>query len=238
MAPVKIHVEGHSTIYRLAERAAMSVDISSEGPAQDAVSTAVTTTARTLQATLDELCPRITGGNKDGEISPDAPISFYALEALSTWSRADTVTDKEGLEKETGGRTYGARTHLDIRFRDFSRLGSMTNMLSTTPLVSIKGVTWNLTEETEALLAVQSRREALEDAVQRARDFADVVGCKTVECVEITQGDEPVAYGRTKQTARRSTGMGAMGGGVSDGLDFEPQKVMKSASVSVQFLAS
>ncbi|KZP25814.1 hypothetical protein FIBSPDRAFT_855447 [Athelia psychrophila] len=232
MAPVTIHVEGHSTLYRLAERAAMSVDISSEGPSQDIVSTDVTATARKLQSELDELCPLSADGS--GEISPDAPVSFYALEALSTWSRADT--DKEG--NETGGRTYGARTHLDIRFRDFSRLGAMTDMLSKMPLISVKGVTWKLTEETEKLLAVQSRKEALEDAVQRARDFAEVVGCKKVECVEITQGDEPVSYGRTRQTARRSTGGAMSGGEVGGGLDFEPQKVMKNASVSVQFIAS
>ncbi|KZP25813.1 hypothetical protein FIBSPDRAFT_855446 [Athelia psychrophila] len=224
LAPVTIHVEGHSTLYRLAERAAMSVDISDEGPAQDAISTAVTSTARTLQSALDELCPH-------GEIAPVAPISFYALEALSTWSRADT--DKEG--NETGGRTYGARTHLDIRFRDFARLGAMEEMLSTTPLVSIKGVTWRLTEETEQALAVQSRKEALEDAVRRARDFAEVVGCKNVQCVEITQGDEPTAYGRAKQTAGRN---GGMADAVSGALDFEPQKVMMSASVSVKFHAS
>ncbi|KZP25811.1 hypothetical protein FIBSPDRAFT_855442 [Athelia psychrophila] len=236
MAPVTIHVEGQSTISRLAERAAMSVDISSEGPAQDTVSTAVTATARKLQSELDELRPLTEGGG--GEVSPDAPISFYALEALSTWSRADT--DREG--KATGGRTYGARTHFDITFRDFARLGAMTDMLAKMPLVSVKGVTWTLTEGTEKLLAVQSRREALEDAVQRARDFADVVGCKTVECVEIRQGGGHAAIGMQRPMPMgRSMVAGASGpagAGVGGGLEFVPQKVMKSASVSVQFLAS
>jgi len=45
MAPVTIHVEGQSVTYRLAERAAMSVDISEEGPSQEESLQNVTATA-------------------------------------------------------------------------------------------------------------------------------------------------------------------------------------------------
>jgi hypothetical protein len=80
----------------------------------------------------------------------------------------------------------------------------------------------------------QSRKEAILDAIQQARDYAEVVGREVVP-IEITNdGGCYSVSSRTKQTARKSTGGGSARLS-PNGLVLEPEDVQVYLSISAKF---
>jgi uncharacterized protein len=144
-------------------------------------------------------------------------------------------------------RRFTASTRFEVKFRDFARLGSFATTLSATPFVSIAKVEWRLTAATEASLGTQSRQLALQDAIAKATDFADVLGKSTVMAEEVNGGytnstvSSTQAFMGARQRPHVKAMMMASGGGV-DGeedaeLSFEPQSVTLTSNVNVKFVA-
>lgn len=228
MAPTVINVQGKAKLYRLAERAKLDIEVSSAEYEQSTASTNVVTTVSSLQNQLDEICTRDASS---GEISPSAPVSFYSIGSLTT-SNADEYDEDHN---RTGKRVYKAATSVDIRFRDFTKLGEMVVAFSTMPFVSLQGIEWKLTEEKQAALEEEAKLEALRNAIQRANGYADVIGRKNVSPVKIDDTQYTYAEGMVMQTARKIASNASYGIGV--GLDFEPQQVEVKATLEVEFHA-
>jgi len=100
-----------------------------------------------------------------------------------------------------------------------------------------------LTEETKAKLNAQARKDALRDAIQRATDYAEVIGRTEVEPVEIkdSQNDAYTHYGSMvvqRPQMMQSQQLYNNGESGGSGLNFEPQKVLICASINVQLTAA
>ncbi|EXJ92402.1 hypothetical protein A1O3_00953 [Capronia epimyces CBS 606.96] len=234
MVPTVINIEGCATISTVAERATLLVGVFDSGYDKDSVSKNVVNTVNSLQAELDLLCPRL----ENGDISPEAPVSFFSISSLTTSSREERAEDDQGrLARRTGKDIYTTNTNLDIRFRDFGKLGQMVVQLSSTPLVQVKGVTWKLTEEKRTALQDQVRMDALRRAIQRAQSYAQIIGrSNTVTPVKIQDHPESQPTGRAKQRVRMQMAASpalSLGGGI----DFEPQLIEVSAKLDVEFHA-
>jgi uncharacterized protein YggE len=169
-----------------------------------------------------------------GEATPSAPVTYWKNSTLSTSSYRPT--DDKGRKLDC---IFFARTSFEIKVRDFERLGSLATTLSTMPLVSISQVEWRLTDATKASLASESRREAIKDAVVKARDYAAVLGRGKPEAVEISDGSGSFgSYGQGFRSRVAVQGSG-YGRAQQEGeiLDFEPESVQLNTTVTVKFLA-
>ncbi|EXJ57706.1 uncharacterized protein A1O5_12496 [Cladophialophora psammophila CBS 110553] len=227
MAPTVIHIQGRATISTTAQRAVLDVHAFDNGPDKNAVSSNVVSTVKSIQADLDQLCPRL----ENGVISPSAPVSFYSIASLCI-SAADEYDNRgHRLEK----KLYTAGSKIAIHFRDFACLGEMVVRLSHMPHVELRGISWHLMDAQKAERDEQARLQALEHAMSRAQAYARTIGREKVSCVKIDDIEESWPTSRVRQTARRATSASTFGVGV--GIDFEPQLVDVSATLSVEFHA-
>lgn len=248
MAPTAIHIQGHATINAVAERAALSVNVSDSGYDKDQVAKNVIGTVNTLQEQLDLLCPRLDDG--EGDIAPDAPVSFYSISSLTTSSRDENDDDDhrrgnyypgggdggDNNNRRSGKLIYTVKTNLDIRFRDFGKLGELVVQLSSTPYVQLAGIDWSLTDEKRVALMEEVRMDALRHAIRRANSFAEIISRSgSVTPVKIQDDQEYWLKGRVAQTARKAA-VSTLFGAVR-GIDFEPQLIEVSGTLEVEFHA-
>jgi uncharacterized protein YggE len=221
--PLTIIVNGNSSITRTAERAIVNIQVSTEGNDQETVSKEVTSTSKALQKLFDELAPK----TDSGQPIPEAPVTSWTMRSLYTGSYRPR--DAQGVDLE---RKYTANTAFELEFRDFSKLGAVTMQLLAMPNVSLYETTWRLTEETKESLGSQSRKEAMQDAMLKAKDFAEAAGCKEVTPFEISDGYLSVVFGRdTPQRARQ------FGAAEDTELSFAPEDVQLKSDVTVKFHA-
>ena len=234
---LEINVSGTSTISHNAERAIVTIHISSSGPSQSQVSANVINTANSLQESLKTLSPK----DSDGQPAPGAAVTSWSMAAYNTsyftvWLDASQRNADGSLKSEMN---YTASTTFTVKFADFKVLGGVCADLAEIPHVLIQGISWVLTDETKATLVTQSRTLAVEDAVAKARDFAAAVGHSTVRAVEINSDNVEArgfgGFGGGGPT--RSRAPLGQGKDESDRLNFEPQKCELSCSVRVKFEA-
>ncbi|QDS69623.1 hypothetical protein FKW77_008890 [Venturia effusa] len=235
MSPLIIKVDETSTISRRAERAVVSVQVSSSGPDQQQVASEVTAVAKSLQDMLRELSKtEAPAGSTASEYA--APITHWSMNTLSTGSymiyHDDDRTKHDSLRQKS--RQYNAQVSLEIKFADFSLLGSACTDLATMPFVSVRNIDWRLTDKTKASLVGMSRKLAVEAAVSKAKDFAGAVGKTTVTAVEIV-ADRDNGYSRSARVYGATRAFGAAE--VEDALNFEPEDVDMTCSVHVKFEA-
>lgn len=224
MAPLEIRLQGNSVIARPAERAVLSVKVSSEGTSQETVSNDVTLTSNNLVKIFRELAPKDEVGNA----TPDAPITVFSTPSLQTRSWISTTSRNN--ETVQLPRCFEASSRFKVIFRDFEKLGEISDKLFKMPHTDVTETEYILTDKTQEDLGSESRKAALRDAIQKAQDYAEVVG-KNVVAVEITDQGY-TAGGRTKQTARRSNYSSSPGVGLS----VEPEDVQLKSSITVKFI--
>src|ERR1700712_2264692 len=78
--PLEINVSGTSTISRSAERAIVTIHVTSSGPSQSDVSANVVNTANSLQESLRSLSPK----DSEGQSIPGAAVTYWTMAAYST----------------------------------------------------------------------------------------------------------------------------------------------------------
>ncbi|KAK5046604.1 hypothetical protein LTR84_007365 [Exophiala bonariae] len=228
MAPTSINIQGRAKLHKLAERAKLDISVSSSKYSQTEASKNVIEAINAVQTHLDQtLCPRL----ENGDISTEAPVSFYSIGSLTT-SNDDEYDDDHN---KTGKRLYSATCSLDVRFRDFKGLGDAVVKWASEPHVSLQGIEWLLTEESQTALEEQAKLVALRHAISRAQGYADVIGRRTVTPVKIEDTQYMFGEARVMQAARKMASTASFGIGV--GLDFEPQQVEVNATLDVEFHA-
>jgi hypothetical protein len=134
---------------------------------------------------------------------------------------------------------YIAQTQASrFKFRDFAKMGSMATMLSTMPNVTINNITWALTDATKKSLETQSCKLSVENAVAKARDFADTFGIEAnaVGAMELTDG-RGITAGSAHRNVRMGKAMtvGGLGAGESM-LSFESEEIKLQSSITVRFV--
>jgi uncharacterized protein YggE len=238
MSPLIINVSGTSTISRRAERAVVSIYVSSSGYDQQQVAAEVTATAKDLQSRLR---PLSKDGAPPGSVKSGSefPITHWSMNTLSTSSHMiyhDNHHAKQDAERKKS-RQYNAHITFEVKFADFTLLGNICTQLANMQFVSIRTIEWRLTDKTTASLVGLSRKLAVDDAVSKARDFAAAVGKSSVVPVEINT--DSAGFGRPAGGLFGATRTYAMGTAVAekDVLNFEPEDVDMSCSIQVKFEA-
>jgi uncharacterized protein YggE len=248
MEPLKIHVNGESSITRLAEQGTLRLTVESEGPDLETVSKNVLTRSNSLSDLFKTLSPKTTSGTA----TSSAAVTKFASTFLRTRNYTPHDKDNKPLPK-----VYQASMSLSVIFRDITKLSEVVGQLVSYTNVEISAIDWSLSEETQKNLRSQMRKEAIADAVGKAGDYAGVLG-REVYPVEIMDGGQtaitqhvpsrslfggfgaPTAFGQT-----RAQGVSLFGGGAaatsapepSEMLDLSPPDIQVTSSVSVQFLS-
>ena len=224
--PLELEINGTSTINRRAERAVVTVDIFSSGPTREGVSAEVIAASNKLQDMLRPHNPQTS----EGIAAPDAAITHWAMNSLSTSHYDRMDRDNKPLPRE-----YHCRTKLNIKFQNYQVLADIATKLSATPDAEVSNISWRVTDTTKEALASQARKEAVADAVTKAKDFTSVVSDKEPRAILI---EEKISREATASHMRRNKGqmMTQSPQGESNGLSFEPEDVQLTTNVHVKFV--
>ncbi|MET9428579.1 MULTISPECIES: SIMPL domain-containing protein [unclassified Streptomyces] len=134
-------------------------------------------------------------------------------------------------------RAYHGRVHLTAELSDFTALGELTTRLADLELTRVDGPWWALRPDSPAHGA--ARRQAVKEAVQRAREYADALGTRLAALVELADlGAEnapsyplrPNAPGGAPRMA-----FAAEATEMAPALDLEPQRQTVTAQVNARF---
>ncbi|WP_367135960.1 MULTISPECIES: SIMPL domain-containing protein [Streptomyces] len=130
-------------------------------------------------------------------------------------------------------RSYHGSVYLTATLNDFTVLGELTTRIADLPLTSITGPWWSLRPDSPAHR--EARRLAVQEAVQRAREYADALGARLTALLELADdGAESLGYPAPPAMAG---GMARSGYGAAPEpeLDLEPQRQTVHAQVNARF---
>jgi uncharacterized protein len=147
---------------------------------------------------------------------------------------------------------YVGELRTTITVGDFTYLGELVGQTSRGDLIAVSGPWWSLRHDSSVFR--RSRELAVEDAVRRAREYADALGCELTGLLELADvglsttgwGDAPPAGPRPLMAA---TANGAAANGVSANgvttngsggheLNLEPARQTVRAQVEARFRMS
>lgn len=163
-----------------------------------------------------------------GQTIDDASVTKWTNSNLSTGSHF--TYDNNGDKKS---RIYSARTTFQVRFRDFSRLGSFASTLSLMEHVSIDNIDWRLTDKTAESLSSQIRQQAVRDAMKKGEDFAAAMLTPRPPITEIRDQGNHSSSVYSMRHVRMGVQAAVAGGG--EELSFEPENVALNCNIIVIF---
>ncbi|MEW1549188.1 SIMPL domain-containing protein [Streptomyces tsukubensis] len=135
-----------------------------------------------------------------------------------------------------GVRTYHGVVHINAVVADFTVLGELTGRLGDLELTAVNGLWWELRPDSPAHGA--ARRQAVREAVKRAREYAEALGAEPVALVELAdEGAGSVhPYEVSVASAGRSGGAGYALAEAAPELDLEPRRQTVHAQVNARFV--
>ena len=244
--PFVLSTHGKWEIPRPAERCIVNVSVTSEGHFKATVSEEVVTAAHQVERHLRELAPP----DDTPEATEASPLAHWAKTGLSARSYIPySNSDHQSPRKYTATITF------DIRFKKFRELGAFATKLSALPHTEISNISWILTPATHKAHESLLRKEATKNALEKARDYCDVLGCTNLRPVELTEGNVSSSglsgglfgssrWGAQQQAQQQARGTGLFGGqgAANDSrdespLEFTPKEVRMSMDVTIKFHA-
>ncbi|WP_425474233.1 SIMPL domain-containing protein [Streptomyces alboniger] len=171
-----------------------------------------------------------------------------ALDLIKTYG--DTVENLETgalsitpeLTKHGRGeriRAYHGRVHVTAELTDFTALGELTTRLADLDLTRVEGPWWALRPDSPTHR--QARQQAVREAVQRAREYAEALGTTLAALTELADigADQPTpayGYGGPAGGMRSAAYAGAADlAEEAAPLDLEPQRQHVYAQVNARF---
>lgn len=157
-----------------------------------------------------------------------------AVEKLETGTLSITpeLTQRGRDEKI---RAYHGRVHITAVLNDFTALGEFTTRVGDLDMTRVNGPWWALRPTSPA--HGEARRQAVREAVQRAREYADAVGAELAALVELAdigaENAAPAAYARSGYAGAPPAAPGAAG--AAPAIDLEPQRQTVYAQVNARF---
>ncbi|MCX3062095.1 SIMPL domain-containing protein [Streptomyces beihaiensis] len=134
-------------------------------------------------------------------------------------------------------RTYHGRVHITAELNDFTALGELATRLADLELTRVDGPWWSLRRTSP--VHADARRQAVHEAVQRAREYADALGTTLDALVELADTAADDHTWTHAPTPRAMFGAAAPGGAAPDdtpsALDLEPQRQQVRAQVNARF---
>ncbi|WP_405678567.1 SIMPL domain-containing protein [Streptomyces sp. NBC_01511] len=131
---------------------------------------------------------------------------------------------------------YHGRVHINAELTDFTALGELTTRLADLELTTVDGPWWTLRPDSPA--HGEARRQAVREAVQRAREYAGALGANLAALVELADiGAENAAPYATRAPAYATRGFGGApeAAAAAPALDLEPQRQTVYAQVNARF---
>jgi uncharacterized protein YggE len=133
-------------------------------------------------------------------------------------------------------RAYHGRVHITAELTDFTALGELTTRLADQDLTRVDGPWWSLRPDSPVHRT--ARRQAVHEAVQRAREYAEALGTRLAALIELadTGAEDPDRYGPVPGAPHMR--MAAYSGAPDDTptpLDLEPQRQTVYANVNARF---
>ncbi|MER6996403.1 SIMPL domain-containing protein [Streptomyces sp. NPDC000410] len=132
-------------------------------------------------------------------------------------------------------RAYHGRVHVTAVLGDFTALGELTTRLADLELTRVDGPWWSLRPDSPA--HGEARRQAVREAVQRAREYAEALGARLAALVELADlgAEAPVPYAASQAPGGlRAVAFGAAAE-AAPALDLEPQRQTVYAQVNARF---
>jgi uncharacterized protein YggE len=133
-------------------------------------------------------------------------------------------------------RAYHGRVHITVELGDFTALGELTSRLADLELTRVDGPWWALRPDSPA--HGEARRQAVKEAVQRAREYAEALGAQLSALVELAdpgaENAEPYRMAPAAGVRMASFG-GADAAETAPALDLEPQRQTIYAQVNARF---
>ncbi|CAL9610330.1 hypothetical protein SUDANB105_05607 [Streptomyces sp. enrichment culture] len=133
-------------------------------------------------------------------------------------------------------RTYHGGVRVTAELSDFTALGELTTRLADLDLTRVDGPWWALRRDSPAYR--DARRQAVREAVQRAREYADALGTTLAALVELADigAEGPAAsFPQAPGRARAAALAGPAEPGAAPPLDLEPQRQHVFAAVNARF---
>lgn len=163
---------GTGTAIHRAERGILILQASSNPVATtEQASAIITATAKKLREAIAPYCPQDeeTGRTKEG-----AAIAHYSMSTMNTSCHNDYARRRNEPETSKSEPTYSAKAEFNIKFSDFAVLDKLTTQFSAMENVRIDRIDWRLTDATLHSIEGGARKGAARDAIQKARDYAEV----------------------------------------------------------------
>ncbi|MER6317110.1 SIMPL domain-containing protein [Streptomyces sp. NPDC001581] len=149
--------------------------------------------------------------------------SFSITPELTRHGRAERV------------RAYHGRVHITAEVSDFTALGELTTRLADLELTQVDGPWWALRPTSPA--HGQARRQAVLEAVQRAREYAEALGAQLAALVELADlgAEDASPYPVPAGAGMRTMAFSAAEDAGPPPLDLEPQRQTVHAQVNARF---
>jgi uncharacterized protein YggE len=215
-----ITVAGTGRISRTPERAKVRIGIGFEGSKRDSVLAATRAAHESLTGSLATL------------LHPDGgPVIDWTSEDVRVWGQRPYSPDGARLPVE-----FHSAVFVDAEFDDFEALSEWIDVVSTGDGIAVDGIEWRLAPGTEAELQREVRQAAVQDALTRAREYADALGLDAVVPLSLSDPgllDDPAAG---SQGSARMLAMAKSSGG--GGMELRPSAIVVEASVHARFSAA
>ncbi|MFF3321761.1 SIMPL domain-containing protein [Streptomyces sp. NPDC002889] len=133
-------------------------------------------------------------------------------------------------------RAYHGSVHLTAELSDFTALGELTTRLADLELTRVNGPWWALRPDSPA--HGEARRQAVREAVQRAREYAGALGAQLAALVELADlgAEGAIPYGAPQAPAgMMRTAYAGTASEMAPALDLEPQRQVVHAQVNARF---
>jgi uncharacterized protein YggE len=135
-------------------------------------------------------------------------------------------------------RTHHGHVHITAELNDFTALGELTTALADLDLTRVDGPWWTLRPTSPAHRT--ARQQAVREAVQRAREYAEALDTTLTALVELADIGAEDTHRHTPSTqATRSLRAAVPGAGSFEDepgpLDLEPQRQHVHAQVNARF---
>ncbi|MFF4354186.1 SIMPL domain-containing protein [Streptomyces sp. NPDC001530] len=135
-------------------------------------------------------------------------------------------------------RAYLGRVHITAELTDFTALGELTTRLADLHITRVDGPWWALRPTSPAHR--QARQQAVREAVQRAREYAEALDTTLGALIELADigAENAQPYAFEAQATRAMRSRSAYGGAPEDDaapLDLEPQRQHVYAQVNARF---
>ncbi|WP_367323904.1 SIMPL domain-containing protein [Streptomyces sp. HUAS ZL42] len=132
-------------------------------------------------------------------------------------------------------RTYHGSVHITAELTDFTALGELTTRLADLELTRVDGPWWALRPDSPAHR--EARQQAVREAVQRAREYAEALGTTLAALVELADigAEAPQPYQQAPGRMRSVAFTAAAEDTAAPPLDLEPQRQHVDAAVNARF---